>query len=353
MRHLRWIVLMLVAASPVRAEIHFLRGPLAGAIDRATAEQKPVMIDFITDWCRWCDTLDRNTYSDQAVASFINDNVVPIKIDAEKGEGIAIASTYNVHNYPTILLITPGGKEIDRILGYLPPEPFLASMTDLVHGVGTVSVLTRRVEESPGDPAAVYALAHRYTERNDLEEASTYFSRLMTLDPKDSLGHREEALFMVAYASFHRNKDITRMKEFAKEFPASDNFRDALQILIAGSLKNKEGDDAKAYLASYMQRWPDDAGLLNSYAWTAQENEVNLDHAAEIAGKAVAMTPDSGRKAAYLDTQATVEFKRGDVAGAVTLEQTALNLLKDPKKRKPYEAALEKFRAGSQVTQGK
>jgi thioredoxin 1 len=355
MRYLRWAVLMLVAASPVRAEIHFLSGPLVGAIDKATAEKKPVMIDFVTDWCRWCDTLDNNTYSDLRVASFINEHVVPIKIDAEKGEGIDIAKKYGVHAYPTILFITTDGNEIDRILGYVKPDPFLTTITDFVNGVGTVSILRKRAEESPDDPAAIYALAHRYGEREDLEEATTEFTKLMTLDPKNTLGHKEEGMFTIGYASYRLKKDVSGLQAYVKEFPAGENAQWALQSIIVGSLKNKDGEGAKAYLADYIKQWPDDAGVLNSYAWAAQENNVNLDHAAEMAKKAVAMTTENGRKASFLDTQATVEFRRGNVADAVSLEQAALDLMSNApaKKRKPFEASLEKFKSGIPVTQGK
>jgi hypothetical protein len=50
----------------------------------------------------------------------------------------------------------------------------------------------------------------------------------------------------------------------------------------------------------------------------------------------------------FLDTQATVEFTRGNVQEAIHLEQEALNLLKDatPRKRKDYEESMAKFKAG-------
>ena len=355
MRSFRWVLLLFITAVPVHAEIHFLKGSLAEAIDKARTEQKPVMIDFITDWCRWCDTLDKNTYSDLKVATFINDNVVPIKIDAEKGEGIAIAKTYKVRGYPTILFITVDGNEIDRVLGYAPPEPFLATATDYMHGVGTIGTLRNQFEAKPDDPETVYALAHKYGERNDYEEAATYFTKLMALDPQNSLGYKEEGLFTTATASYRLKKDLSGLKGFVKEFPSSENTRGALRSIVTAALKDSDGTGAKTYLETYMFHWPDDAGMLNNYAWTASENGVNLEHAAEIAQMAVTMTPDSAQKAMYLDTYATVEFKRGNVAEAIRLEQRALDLMKDasPGSRKTYEETLAKFRSGGQVTQGK
>ena len=92
------IIFTLFVAASLQAEIRFLHGPFADAIKKAEAEQKPVMIDFITDWCRWCDTLDAR-----------NSNVIPIKIDAEKGEGIDLAIALEQQALD-ILKNVPGAK---------------------------------------------------------------------------------------------------------------------------------------------------------------------------------------------------------------------------------------------------
>jgi thiol:disulfide interchange protein len=133
--------LLIGAVMSATAEIHFMRGVLGDAVKKAAAENKPVMIDFITDWCRWCDTLDARTYSDKAVADYVNARMIAIKIDAEKGEGIDIAKKYGVNGYPTILLVHASGEEIDRILGFVPAEPFLITIRDYVNCVNTLPAL--------------------------------------------------------------------------------------------------------------------------------------------------------------------------------------------------------------------
>jgi thioredoxin-related protein len=349
MKKVLWTAIVaLLFTSGAGAEIKFMKGLMAEALARADAEKKVVMVDFVTDWCRWCDTLDRNTYSDHAVGKYINGVAVAIKIDAEKGEGIAIAKSYGVHGYPSILFVTADGKEIDRIVGYLPPEEFLKAARDAMAGKNTVAALKARAAKSPSDAALQYDVASKLASRNDMAAAIEYYRKVVTLDPQDALGHNEEASYMLAVSEFTAEKKPELLEKFLNAYPESRMVRSILMNAMAATAAAGDGPGAKKYFERYMAKWPDDAMAMNNYAWSCAEKGMNLEHAATVAARAVEVAPDDSQRAMYLDTQATVAFARGDAAMAISLEEKALGFLKDApaKTRKDYEDSLAKFKAG-------
>jgi thioredoxin-related protein len=356
MKHVNALVLLIILGiSSSQADVKFLHGPMSEALQRATAEKKPVMIDFYTDWCRWCDTLDARTYSDNGVASYINDRVIPIKIDAEKGEGIDLAKKHAVRGYPTTLVIGSDGEEIDRIVGFEPPEKFLPDITAIVKGENTLKTVKAELQAKPNDAETRYRAAQKFASRFETSVAAEHYQKLLELDPKNALGHNEEARYEVALNALRGERTPDKLLTFINDYPASTRISEAYATLFRFSLSTKDTAKAEAFFRRYIEREPQDAGAMNNFAWESATQRANLAYAAEVAARAVALAQKDGERAMYLDTQATVEFVRGNIERAVALEEHALELLAGApaKTRKDYEDTLAKFKAAQKTSPGR
>lgn len=93
------------------------------AMDMGKTENRSVMIYFYTTWCSWCRKLERDTYSNDEVADFLNNNFICLRIDA--GKNSDLIALYGIPGYPAMVFLSPEGKELGRILGYRQPDIFM------------------------------------------------------------------------------------------------------------------------------------------------------------------------------------------------------------------------------------
>jgi len=100
------------------------------ARDQSRSEGKPLLIYFHTGWCSWCRKLERETYSNDEVASLLNDNFICLKINAEEHPNLM--TSYRIPGYPTVLFVSPEGEEMGRIMGYNPPDIFMVMASPYV-----------------------------------------------------------------------------------------------------------------------------------------------------------------------------------------------------------------------------
>ena len=100
------------------------------ALSKSRTTGKPLFVDFYTDWCGWCKKLDSDVYPDpqfqQTAASF-----VMLKLNAE-GAGAPQAKAFGVSGFPTILFLSPQGRQIHRIPGYMKASDFVSVMRQVL-----------------------------------------------------------------------------------------------------------------------------------------------------------------------------------------------------------------------------
>ncbi|MDZ7877489.1 MAG: thioredoxin family protein [Saprospiraceae bacterium] len=97
---------------------------LSAALTKAKAEKKAIFIDFYTTWCMPCRMMDESVFRDWDVAEYMAENVVSLKVNAEKGRGIGLKNQFGVGMYPTFVFIGPNGSELSRNEGTMSIADF-------------------------------------------------------------------------------------------------------------------------------------------------------------------------------------------------------------------------------------
>ena len=112
-------------AAPKQKGIQFFQGSWAELLKESQQTGKPIFIDAYAAWCGPCRMMSANTFPDEEVGNYFNENFINYKLDMEKGEGPSVKMKYRVTQYPTYLFIDSQGNLKYRKVGYLVPDSFI------------------------------------------------------------------------------------------------------------------------------------------------------------------------------------------------------------------------------------
>jgi thioredoxin-related protein len=340
---------------------------------------KLVLVDFETEWCVWCDRLDTDTYTDQRVIEFAKKNLISKKIDAEKNNGPQQKKKYRVKGYPTILLLDSEGNEIDRIIGYRPPEEFFNELNRIKNRENTLSDLITRYKQSINNSSVKIDLAEKYILMNLPDSARLLLDNIYSFQKKKhqldfsvsfnlsqlyykirSLDRSIEILdqivesgvdssdiayfFRLLYKS-KRSSDIDALLEYAELSENIDRKQKSYWQIIRILKKHKRDPslEAELYLKVidlYTSDYKYLPSLLNGFAWRMTELEKNLDIALVKINKAL----EYGEDIKILDTKAEVLWKLNRSEEAVEIIEKCI--LSDPQ-NKYYKDQKKKFLSAS------
>jgi uncharacterized protein len=98
------------------------------ALERARAEQKPILLSVGYAACHWCHVMERESFEDEETARLMNENFVNIKVDREERPDIdaiymqAVQAMTGHGGWPMTVVMTPEGVPFFGGT-YFPPEP--------------------------------------------------------------------------------------------------------------------------------------------------------------------------------------------------------------------------------------
>jgi len=120
------------------------------ALELHQNEKKKIFVDVYTDWCKWCDKMEKSTLSDPYVVEYVNEHYYAIRFNAEQNAEIIFnnkqykpiksfgkRSTHELAieimngniGYPTIVFIDENLKVIQPLQGFLDVKTFELIMT--------------------------------------------------------------------------------------------------------------------------------------------------------------------------------------------------------------------------------
>jgi len=251
-----------------------------------------------------------------------------------------IIQHYKISGYPTVIIVNSDSTEIDRLIGYLPPENFLAELQRINRDENTIADYVKRTAENPEDFDLWKILAGKYEERGDLKSALDVWESIS----EENIGDKMSINYKLIELSAHIDKDETGLEEFVINNLDSEFTPYAFRNIINIQRRNKDIDaEVKTWnnFVNYMElKQMISASFYNSFAWRMSEVNTNLDLALEKIRASIAMVAedDPSSFAGYLDTEAEVLWKMGNIDKAVEIIDECIALQPDDEYFKDQKA---------------
>jgi len=243
------------------------------AKSQAAAEHKDLLIDFTgSDWCVWCQKLDKEVFSQDAFAK-VKEKYVLVQLDYPRDktklsgflqtQNEGLMKTYPIKGYPTVLLCDATGAPY-AMNGYEEggPDKYVTHLEELQgHKAARDEAFAKAAQAEGVEKAKILNGALNALDLGDKIATSYYMSvaaEIRTADPKDETGF------------IAKENDRVRLEAFLHEVAFRHTNVEATQKYIAEVLADPKttgefrqmvhGHQAASY--AYAKRFPEAIQVL-------------------------------------------------------------------------------------------
>jgi tetratricopeptide (TPR) repeat protein len=189
------------------------------AIQEATNEDKPLVLYFHTEWCKWSKKMNNDYLASYDVKDFLRD-ILKVEINPDKGtDEKALTKKYNVTGYPSFLVSVPSvGSKTESFFPFRKGTDW--TIDEFINAIR--AKLVNLYNEK----------GYSCYQRKQYEEAIKYYEMAISFDPEDAYAYYGKGI--VNHAVSYKNRDTGLLEE------AETNYLKALEIDPSHSGSKKE-----------------------------------------------------------------------------------------------------------------
>ena len=311
---IRYFFILLLIFGCNSQKLNWYKGSLEDAF--ALSDDKIIMIDFYTDWCAPCKLLDSDTFTNEEVIQYLDNNFIPIKINAESEYGMPLYEKFKGTGYPMIIFLDKEKNEIDRFYGFYPPNDFILKLNNILSGDHTFPDLLTKYKLGDNSSSTIFELAKKYFSRGEYDDALQLYEKvLVNKDLSYNMFH--ETNYSIGMIKL-KNNESNNLEKYIRQYPESFLLKQSIINLLMyykfNFLEKKELD----LYNKYIDRFSNDPLFLNQYSWRMTELNINLDNALQKINLSLSLIENDDKNQAMInDTKAEVYWKLGEVDKAI------------------------------------
>jgi tetratricopeptide (TPR) repeat protein len=332
-RALAIVFLSLFMAHSVIAQVYWVR-KFDDALKQAQVEKKFIVVDIFADWCPPCREMTEKVYPDLEFINFSRSQIYMLLNAETDSEGIRLSGKFDVHTYPTILVLDSKGQEIDRLIGGRSAKTLIRDLQDIFENPQPYGELVKKAKANGDDYELQYRAGDRAFERDDYDLARQFLARAAGKSNRNAVV-RSGALLLLSAACYKDAKytdALSALDDFERLHPDEaarntelkllrgrilisckryEEGQKILSDLLRSSNSRKEIDNARTVLAQLPNKYRkgnrDYGGLLDKARQELQRGK--LEPALQFARQASDLAPQSAEVHLLL---AIINFRIGN-----------------------------------------
>ncbi len=107
-------------------------------LEKASQENKPVLLYFWATWCQYCAKLNNEVFPDPEVNSILKEKFVLVAINIDEDKD-GISKIYGVQYPPAEIFVDYEGNVITKVMGYTPKENFIIYIEEALRKFGALN----------------------------------------------------------------------------------------------------------------------------------------------------------------------------------------------------------------------
>lgn len=156
-----------VFANQIPSEIHWQNW--SENIFQTTTNQKSLILLYgESDWCHWCNFMEKTTLKDPGVIKYINANFIPVKINLSKDATLFL--TYQITKLPSIIVLNSKKDVVTSFSGFMNSQ-------ELIDNLHNSSVVEKKLVKQSATITITIVGNQAETKTHQLMQAANEFKK--------------------------------------------------------------------------------------------------------------------------------------------------------------------------------
>ncbi len=273
--------------------------------------------------------LDQQYFGSSTYRSFLDENFITFHAVRGEEEGDKLYDAFTIRATPTVLIITPEEREIDRVVGFGNSEDFQKELLRISQGVDTYAALLAAYEKDPSDLVTAFKLAQKYDETYDpakSEKAAAIYEEIISNPEKAKeftmpFGDDGTEIPLFEYANYTLGVSKMSMDyqakpsdliAFIEQFPDSKLLETACQRLGRYYSYNATAEEARPFFDIVKEKFPENTYLLNYYVQFCTNKKTDFEEGTEAAERMIDIEKETNPY--HMSSYASLLVAKGDTA---------------------------------------